>query len=98
MKNAESLKGLSNRQKQGRTRIKTEDTLILDNPEWTIVIPHTHRAAIHWSKDASGIQLCKMMIHGLISLMERAISISSGINPRMKAINSILKRNHSLMI
>lgn len=52
MKNAESLKGLSNRQKQGRTRIKTEDTLILDNPEWTIVIPHTHRAAIHWSKDA----------------------------------------------
>lgn len=52
MNNTENPGGLSNRQKQGKTRIEPEDTLVLNSPEWTIVIPHTHRAAIHWSKDA----------------------------------------------
>lgn len=52
MENSKNVEGLSNRQKQGKTRIKSEDTLILDNPEWTVVIPHTHRSAIYWSRDA----------------------------------------------
>lgn len=52
MYNEELSKGLSKRQLKGQTRIESEDTLILDSPEWTIVIPHTHRAAIYWSKNS----------------------------------------------
>ena len=52
MYNTEPPKGLSKRELKGQTRIISEDTLILDSPEWTIVVPHTHRSAIHWSKNA----------------------------------------------
>ena len=52
MKNTNNAEGLSNRQMQGTTRIKSEDTLILDNSKWTVVIPHTHRSAIYWSRNA----------------------------------------------
>lgn len=46
-------KGFSNRQLAGKTRIAEEDTMLLDTPEWTIVIPHTHRASCYWGKDAN---------------------------------------------
>ena len=45
-------KGFSNRQLAGKTRIAEEDTTLLDTPEWTIVIPHTHRASCYWGKGA----------------------------------------------
>ena len=50
--NADFLKGLSKRQLKGKTRIKFEETFVVDSPEWVVVVPHTHRAAIHWSKNA----------------------------------------------
>jgi len=45
-------KDLSNRKLKGITRIHSEDTIILNSEEWTIVIPHTHRNATYWSKGA----------------------------------------------
>lgn len=51
-KTAYDTTGFSNRQLKGKTRVSTEDTLILDTPEWTVVIPHTHRAACYWGKGA----------------------------------------------
>lgn len=44
-------KELSKRQLKGITRIQSEDTILLDSKKWTIVIPHTHRNAVYWSKD-----------------------------------------------
>jgi hypothetical protein len=45
-------KELSNRQLKGITRIHSEDTILLDSEEWTIIVPHTHRNAVYWSKGA----------------------------------------------
>ena len=53
MENSRNPRGLSNRQKQGKTRIKSEETILLDTQEWFIVIPHTHRSAIYWSQNAA---------------------------------------------
>jgi hypothetical protein len=53
MENSRDPRGLSNRQKQGKTRIESEETILLDTQEWFIVIPHTHRSAIYWSQNAA---------------------------------------------
>lgn len=53
MENSRNPRGLSNRQKQGKTRIKSEETILLDTQEWFIVIPHTHMSAVYWSRGAA---------------------------------------------
>jgi hypothetical protein len=45
-------KELSKRQLKGITRIHSEDTILLNSEEWTVIIPHTHRNAVYWSKGA----------------------------------------------
>lgn len=43
----------SKRQLAGKTRISSEDTMIMDTPEWTIVVPHSYRASCYWGKGAN---------------------------------------------
>jgi hypothetical protein len=48
-----SDEGLSNRQIKGQTNIEEESSVLLDDESFTVVIPHSHRAAIYWSKGAN---------------------------------------------